>query len=120
MQRVIKLYQDLANAWFLWSVTRGRHVTDWMDNVALALAILAGSTQPIRRHVLRLLLTSAGGLVGKIMAVCQIGCSKCADETANCHTCQQGFAQDQNGKVKSIAGCVKLGTQCLDGSYDTG
>jgi hypothetical protein len=57
-----------------------------------------------------------------ILAVCQIGCSNCADKTAKCLACKPGFTGDQTDKSKcsQLPAVTSRGIQCPDGSYNAG
>ncbi|PPQ82360.1 hypothetical protein CVT25_008321 [Psilocybe cyanescens] len=54
--------------------------------------------------------------------VCQLGCTSCADTTATCISCQQGFTQDANDgtKCNPLPAKTTDGTACPDGSFVNG
>lgn len=54
--------------------------------------------------------------------MCQAGCTQCADGTATCIACKQGFTQDANDKTKcnALPSTTTTGTRCPDGSFSAG
>jgi hypothetical protein len=58
----------------------------------------------------------------KFGAVCQLGCTQCADGSGTCITCQSGFTQDANDHTKCIStkATTSSGSTCPDGSFSNG
>lgn len=54
--------------------------------------------------------------------MCQLGCTQCADGSATCLHCQQGFSQDSTDRTKCnpLQQTTNTGTVCPEGSFSNG